>query len=139
MNNFSELNTKEIQFINGDNLEALKKLAYQNDKGSPIVDVSSTLVMNKIDILVSGSQPSNEFKLRMRKYLTSDNVYLVEVGDNYKFRPDLLSYIFYGTDQLFTLILGANNMKSLLEFNPAERNNLIYVFKESAMTKIINI
>lgn len=139
MNESSDLNIDQIQFINGTNLDILRRESFKLSKGSPIISVSSSSMINKIDVLVSRYLPDNDFKLKMRKYLTSENVYLVEVNDSYKFRPDLLSYIFYGNDQLYTLILGANNMKSFLDFIPEEKNNLIYIFKEATVKKILNI
>lgn len=139
MNESSDLNINQIQFINGTGLDVLRRESFKLSKGSPIIDISSSSMINKIDGLVARYLPDNEFKLKMRKYLTSENVYLVEVNDSYKFRPDLLSYIFYGNDQLYTLILGANNMKTFLEFIPEEKNNLIYIFKEATVKKILNI
>ena len=54
-----------------------------------------------------------------------------------KFRPDLISMIFYGTVEYFHIILKLNGMKSLLEFIPEEKNNLILVFKPEIIPYII--
>lgn len=69
--------------------------------------------------------------------MVAANLYAVKIPDTYKFRPDLVSMVFYETVEYFHVILKLNGMKSLLEFIPEEKNNLILVFKPEIIPYII--
>ena len=94
-------------------------------------------VLNKIETRIYNILPSEDFNLRIKKYQRAENLFAVKVPDTYKFRPDLISMIFYGTVEYFHIILKLNGMKSLLEFIPEEKNNLILVFKPEIIPYII--
>ena len=69
--------------------------------------------------------------------MVATNLYAVKIPDTYKFRPDLVSMVFYETVEYFHVILKLNGMKSFLEFIPEEKNNLILVFKPEIIPYII--
>lgn len=131
----SNLNLKEIQYIDGDQFENLLKGTFSKSGGNPILYYSE--VLNKIETRIYNILPSEDFNLRIKKYQRAENLFAVKVPDTYKFRPDLISMVFYGTVEYFHIILKLNGMKSLLEFIPEEKNNLILVFKPEIIPYII--
>ena len=68
-----------------------------------------------------------------------ENLYILELDKSYKFRPDIVSQIFYGNIEYFHLILMVNGMKTFLEFIPEKYNHLILVFKPSILPSVLNI
>lgn len=53
----------------------------------------------------------------------------------YKFNPKVLSYDIYGTTELWFLILEANELHSITEFN----SNVIYLYNPEIIDKLIRI
>lgn len=131
----SNLNLKEIQYINGEQFENLLKNRFSKSGGNPILYYSD--VLNQIETRIYNILPSEDFNLRIRKYMVATNLYAVKIPDTYKFRPDLVSMVFYETVEYFHVILKLNGMKSLLEFIPEEKNNLILVFKPEIIPYVI--
>lgn len=132
----SSINIREIEFINGNQLDILKKNKYRNNRGNPLVDYSD--ILQNIEVELSNYTPMQIIQQKIKKYMTNQNLYLVELSDSYKYRPDLISYIFYGTTEYFQIILLLNQMKSLLDFVPANVNNLLFVFKPEIIESVTN-
>ena len=130
----SHINIKKVEFIDGIKLEALKKDAYQNLAKDPLVGYGT--ILNGIESRLYSSQPENLLRTNVQKYMKESNLYLVELNNSYKFRPDIVSHIFYGTNEYFHLVLMANSMKTFLEFIPENFNNLIFVLKPNIITSI---
>lgn len=130
----SNINIKQIEFINGNRLEVLKKKAFETLARDPLVSYGK--VLNKIESRIYTTQPESLLRTNIQKYLKEENLYLVEINDTYKFRPDLIAQIFYGTNEYFHYVLMVNNMKSFLEFVPNNFNNLILVFKPEIISSI---
>lgn len=130
----TSVNIRNVEFITGNDLEILKKETYNNTRGNPMVNFDT--VLENFEIELSNYTPTQKIYSQIKKYTTDSNIYLVEVSDAYKYRPDLLSYIFYGTVEHFHIILLMNQMKSLLEFVPSNTNNLIFVFKSNVIDKV---
>lgn len=130
----SNINIKQIEFINGNRLEVLKKKAFETLARDPLVSYGK--VLNKIESRIYTTQPESLLRTNIQKYLKEENLYLVEINDTYKFRPDLIAQIFYGTNEYFHYVLMVNNMKSFLEFVPDNFNNLILVFKPEIISSI---
>lgn len=130
----TNINIKKVEFINGYDLEAMKKKAFSSMASEPLVNYGYTL--NGIESRLYNSQPESLLRSNIQKYMKDENLYLVELNDTYRFRPDLVSQIFYGTNEYFHLVLLANNMKSFLEFNPGTFNNLIFVLKPNIIANI---
>lgn len=130
----SNINIKQIEFINGNRLEVLKKKAFETLARDPLVSYGK--VLNKIESRIYNTQPESLLRTNIQKYLKEENLYLVELNDTYKFRPDLIAQIFYGTNEYFHYVLMVNNMKSFLEFVPDNFNNLILVFKPEIISSI---
>lgn len=130
----SNINIKLIEFINGNRLEVLKKKAFETLARDPLVSYGN--VLNKIEARIYTTQPESLLRTNIQKYLKEENLYLVEINDTYKFRPDLIAQIFYGTNEYFHYVLMVNNMKSFLEFVPDNFNNLILVFKPEIISSI---
>ena len=130
----SSVNIRNIDFINGNTLEILKKETYKNTRGNPMVSYDT--VLENYETELSNYTPTQLIQQQLKKYVNDSNLYLVEVADTYKYRPDLLSYIFYGTIEYYNIILLLNQMKSLLEFIPSNTNNLIFVFKPSIISNV---
>ena len=89
----SNLNLKEIQYINGEQFENLLKSRFSKSGGNPILYYSD--VLNQIETRIYNILPSEDFNLRIRKYMVATNLYAVKIPDTYKFRPDLVSMVFY--------------------------------------------
>ena len=130
----SNINIKQIEFINGNRLEVLKKKAFETLARDPLVSYGT--VLNKIESRIYTTQPESLLRTNIQKYIKEENLYLVEINDTYKFRPDLIAQIFYGTNEYFHYVLMVNNMKSFLEFVPDNFNNLILVFKPEIISSI---
>lgn len=130
----SNINIKKIEFIDGYKLEALKKSAFSVGASGALVNYGS--ILNNIEKRLYNFQPELLLRTNVKKYMKEENLFLVELNDSYKFRPDLVSQIFYGTNEYFHLVLLTNSMKSFLEFNPGTFNNLIFVLKPSVIASI---
>ena len=130
----SNINIKKVEFIDGNRLEILKRKAFETLARDPIVAYGK--VLNKIESRLYSIQPESLLRTNIQKYLREENLYLVEVNDTYRFRPDLIAQIFYGSNEYFHYVLLANNMKSFLEFTPDNFNNLIFVFKPEIIASI---
>ena len=130
----SNINIKKVEFIDGNRLEILKRKAFETLARDPIVAYGK--VLNKIESRLYSIQPESLLRTNIQKYLREENLYLVEVNDTYRFRPDLIAQIFYGSNEYFHYVLMVNNMKSFLEFTPDNFNNLIFVFKPEIIASI---
>jgi len=130
----SNINIKKVEFIDGNRLEVLKRKAFETLARDPIVAYGS--ILNKIESRIYSVQPESLLRTNIQKYLREENLYLVEVNDTYRFRPDLIAQIFYGSNEYFHYVLMVNNMKSFLEFTPDNFNNLIFVFKPEIIASI---
>ena len=130
----SNINIKKVEFIDGNRLEILKRKAFETLARDPIVAYGS--ILNKIESRIYSVQPESLLRTNIQKYLREENLYLVEVNDTYRFRPDLIAQIFYGSNEYFHYVLMVNNMKSFLEFTPDNFNNLIFVFKPEIIASI---
>lgn len=130
----SNINIKKVEFIDGNRLEVLKRKAFETLARDPIVSYGK--VLNKIESRLYSVQPESLLRTNIQKYLREENLYLVEVNDTYRFRPDLIAQIFYGSNEYFHYVLMVNNMKSFLEFTPDNFNNLIFVFKPEIIASI---
>ena len=130
----SNINIKKVEFIDGNRLEILKRKAFETLARDPIVSYGK--VLNKIESRLYSIQPETLLRTNIQKYLREENLYLVEVNDTYRFRPDLIAQIFYGSNEYFHYVLMVNNMKSFLEFTPDNFNNLIFVFKPEIIASI---
>lgn len=130
----SNINIKKIEFIDGYKLESLKKSAFSVGASGALVNYGS--ILNNIEKRLYNFQPELLLRTNVKKYMKEENLFLVELNDSYKFRPDLVSQIFYGTNEYFHLVLLTNSMKSFLEFNPGTFNNLIFVLKPSVIASI---
>ena len=130
----SNINIKKVEFIDGNRLEILKRKAFETLARDPIVSYGK--VLNKIESRLYSIQPESLLRTNIQKYLREENLYLVEVNDTYRFRPDLIAQIFYGSNEYFHYVLMVNNMKSFLEFTPDNFNNLIFVFKPEIFASI---
>ena len=109
----SNLNLKEIQYINGEQFENLLKSRFSKSGGNPILYYSD--ILNQIETRIYNILPSEDFNLRIRKYMVAANLYAVKIPDTYKFRPDLVSMVFYETVEYFHLILKLNG--NILQFH----------------------
>lgn len=56
-----------------------------------------------------------------------DNCYLVPFRKKYTCRPDLIAYEEYGVMEYYPVILFANNIESLFQFNQHNLNNQIFI------------
>ena len=130
----SNINIKKVEFIDGYKLEIMKKDAFNVGASGSLVGYGS--ILNNIEKRLYNNQPESILRTNIQKYMIEENLYLVELNDTYKFRPDLVSQIFYGTNEYFHLVLLTNSMKSFLEFNPGIFNNLIFVLKPSVIASI---
>jgi len=69
--------------------------------------------------------------------MTNDNIIeTINIDQKYKYRPDRIAYEYYGDDSLFPLILSANNLRSLLDFDPEKLGNTIKVIKLDEVLRI---
>ena len=132
----SNINIRKVEFINGLSLEAKRKTAFLNLVKDPIVEYGS--ILNKIESKLYTSQPEVLLRTNISKYMKEENLYVVEVNDTYKYRPDLISQIFYGSNEYFHIVLMVNSMKSFLEFTPNNFNNLIFILKPEIVSNIIS-
>lgn len=137
MGRANSLNLQKVEFIDGNTLDLKRKRAFSsstNTLGGPLLEFGG--ILDKYETQLYSRQPDSQLRLNIQKYTTESNIYIVQVDDNYKFRPDLLSQIFYGSQEYFHLILILNGMKSFLEFIPDRTNNLIFVFKPEVIAKL---
>ena len=99
----SNINIKKVEFIDGNRLEILKRKAFETLARDPIVSYGK--VLNKIESRLYSIQPESLLRTNIQKYLREENLYLVEVNDTYRFRPDLIAQIFYGSNEYFHYVL----------------------------------
>lgn len=132
----SNLDTQKIEFISGSDLDIRRKSAFSRGslQSYPLIDFGR--ILNSIEKSLYSPLPESMLKSNIRKHMIEENLYIVQVNDSYKFRPDLLAQIFYGSQEYFHILLMVNNMKSFLEFDPAKFNNLIYMFKPEILSKL---
>lgn len=133
----SSLNLKKIEFIDGTKLNKLKLDAYDSLARNPLVGYGS--ILNSIENSIYSIQPESILRTNIQKYLMEENLYILELDKSYKFRPDIVSQIFYGNIEYFHLVLMVNGMKTFLEFIPEKYNHLILVFKPSILPSVLNI
>ena len=137
MGRVNSLNIQKVDYIDGNALDLRRKKAFSsstNMLGGPLLAFGG--ILDKIETQLYSRQPDSQLRLNIQKYNTEDNIFIVQVDDTYKFRPDLLSQIFYGSQEYFHLILILNGMKSFLEFIPDRTNNLVFVFKPEIIAKL---
>lgn len=137
MGRANSLNLQKVEYINGDDLDLKRKRLFSgstNTLSGPMLSFGS--ILENYETQLYSRQPDSQLRLNIQKYTTENNIYIVQVDDTYKFRPDLLSQIFYGSQEYFHLILILNGMKSFLEFIPDRTNNLIFVFKPEIIAKL---
>lgn len=67
----------------------------------------------------------------------SENITIVEVPDNYKFRPERVAKFYYGNEQYYPLILLANNIGTLFDFVPSNFNNQIKMINSEVVNKLL--
>ena len=132
----TSLNLKKIEFIDGTKLNELKKKAFEFLAKDPLVSYGS--ILDTIESQIYSNQPESLLKTNIQKFLLEENLYIIEIDSSYKFRPDLISQIFYGSYEYFHLVLMANGMKTFLEFIPEKYNHLILVFKPKILSSILN-
>jgi len=60
-----------------------------------------------------------------------DDMDYIEFDDRYIYRPDLVAYEIYGSQQLFPLILMANKVESVIRFNQINIGNKIMLPKNT--------
>lgn len=131
----TSLNLKKIEFIDGYKLAEMKRLAYNDLAKNPLVEYGEKLY--NIELSIYSVQPESIFKTNIQKYLKEENLYIVEMDKSYNFRPDIISEIFYGTNEYFHIVLATNGMKTLMEFIPEKFNHLILVFKPGLINSIL--
>ena len=137
MGRADSLNIQKIEYIDGNALDQKRIKVFSsstNTLGGPLVQFGS--ILNKYENQLYSRQPDSQLRLNIQKYTREENLYIVQVNDSYKFRPDLLSQIFYGTQEYFHVLLLLNGLKSFLEFIPDRTNNLIFVFKPEILAKL---
>jgi hypothetical protein len=132
----SNLDTQKIEFISGLDLDIRRKSAFSRGslQSYPLIDFGG--ILNSIEKSLYSPLPESMLKSNIRKHMIEENLYIVQVNDSYKFRPDLLAQIFYGSQEYFHILLMVNGMKSFLEFDPGKFNNLIYMFKPEILSKL---
>lgn len=132
----TSLNLKKIEFIDGNKLKEHKRKAFDTLAKDPLVSFGT--VLRTIENSIYSPQPESVLRSNVQKFLSEENLYILEVDNTYKYRPDLISQIFYGNQEYYHLVLMANGMKTLLEFIPEKTNHLIVIFKPAAIAKILN-
>lgn len=130
----NKIDLKSVEYIDGERFKTLYNLAYKESGGNPLINFSS--ILTTVERKIYNILPENKLYLNIRKYFTSDNVYLVKIPKEYKFRPDIVSFVFYKNIEYFHLVLLANNLKSFLEFDP-HKQNVFFIFKEEILSKIL--
>jgi hypothetical protein len=132
----TSLNLKKIEFIDGNKLKEFKRKAYDTLAKDPLVSFGT--VLKTVENSIYSPQPESILRSNIQKFLSEENLYILEVDNTYKYRPDLLAQIFYGSQEYFHLVLMANGMKTFLEFVPEKTNNLVMIFKPAILVKILN-
>jgi hypothetical protein len=77
--------------------------------------------------------------LRELGFMEDEIIEKISVNDNYIFRPDRVSFEYYGSDQYYPLILQLNNMRSMFNFVPSEHDNEIRVLPIDKMNILLSI
>jgi len=96
----------------------------------------NTIVYDQyLDPSIMGNLINDNINFLTRK----ENIIIVEVQDNYKYRPELIALQYYGSEQFYPLILAANGVGSLLQFIPSRFNYQIKLIKHDAVSKILGI
>ena len=93
-----------------------------------VFDVNNKKMIVNFNSLVIKYMPELE-SLKTKITLTN------EEHAKYKYNPKLLSYDLYGTTELWFLILEANELRSITEFN----SKTIYLFKTDILEKMSRI
>jgi hypothetical protein len=78
--------------------------------------------------------PINDFFIKHRAELESI-VELYYIGEEGLYKPKTVSYVLYGTTELWLALLRLNNMKSVIEFKEAE----IKIYAPNLLMNLINI
>jgi len=84
------------------------------------------------DLLDNSTNISN--KWNMYHKLVFDDMDYIDFDDKYIYRPDLVAYEMYGSQQLFPLILMANKVESVILFNQITIGNKILIPKNTGET-----
>ena len=83
---------------------------------------------------------SKSILLNNLKYLKmEENLVEVECPDKYKYRPDSVAFQYYGDSNFFPLVLIANNLGSLLQFDPSKFDNRIKLIKSQVIQNLLKI
>lgn len=98
-------------------------------------NIDSTVYDQYLDPTIMGNVINDNLSFLQKE----ENCIVADVDDQFKFRPELISAQYYGSEQYYPLILAANNIGSLLQFIPAKFNNRIKIIKIEVVQKLLGI
>ena len=131
------LNRKWIKTITGTKFKELLEIRFNTDTGvSPFIEGDPARIEAFQEAILDVS-PDNAIFNSIRDNIKEENLLLVNISSNLRYRPELISYVFYGSEQYYPVILMLNNFESILDFQPSERDNLILLFTPNTLAKII--
>ena len=131
------LNRKWIKTITGTKFKELLEIRFNTDTGvSPFIEGDPARIEAFQEAILDVS-PDNTIFNSIRDNIKEENLLLVNISSNLRYRPELISYVFYGSEQYYPVILMLNNFESILDFQPSERDNLILLFTPNTLAKII--
>lgn len=106
--------------------------------GSTLHFFDTTLDPNNLLAINELLKPS--IKTKFQRYINElnlkENYSYVPFEDNYKFRPDLISRKYYGSDYFYPLVLITNNINSMINFTPQNTNYKLKIINVNLLKKI---
>ncbi len=67
-----------------------------------------------------------------------ENLVVINVPDTFKYRPERVARQYYGHESFYPIILAANNIGSLMQFDPSKFNNQIKMVKSDVIERLFN-
>ena len=90
------------------------------------------------DQFINPSITGNVFNDYIHYLQKEENNIVVYVPDKYKYRPERIANLYYGSEQYYPLILLANNIGTLFQFIPSNMNNQVKLLKPEILQKLLN-
>ena len=131
------LNRKWIKTITGTKFKELLEIRFNTDTGVSTFIEGDPARIEAFQEAILDVSPDNAIFNSIRDNIKEENLLLVNISSNLRYRPELISYVFYGSEQYYPVILMLNNFESILDFQPSERDNLILLFTPNTLAKII--
>jgi len=98
-------------------------------------DIDTTMINGIPNELIFKNILNNNIQFFQENELKALDTF--KIDESYKYRPDKVAFEYYGEDGYYPLVLYANNIGSILQFNPEIIGDEIKLLKPEYALKLI--